>query len=338
MHDDSSLNRRMKLILLLSSRRFGVTLKEMSDEFAVNSRTILRDMQSLSSAGLRIESETFEYGCKRWRLLDNTRLTSLKFTKDEAAAISLAMSSFQSLAGTHFWKSARSASQKVRLELGEELLVYIDRLGRMFHDPIRQSGCYLEKGDVLDALARGYEEMRVVRMTYQSMKADAPRTRDVHPLSLARYKEMLYLIAFAPEHQEIRRYKVDRVDSAQLCDDHFEPQPDFDPAKHLADSFGMHGGEREVVVRVQFTPEVARYVRETTRHPSSILTALPDGGLIVQFTLTTTVEIKSWILSFGQNALVLEPPELRDEIVTILRDRLAAYAELSNQLQKETKE
>jgi len=78
-------------------------------------------------------------------------------------------------------------------------------------------------------------------------------------------------------------------------------------------------------VRVRFSRNVARYVEEKTWHPSQKLTRQKDGSLAAEFDLSTTEEIKRWILSFGKNAAVLAPECLRREMNDELRSTLLQY-------------
>jgi len=96
-------------------------------------------------------------------------------------------------------------------------------------------------------------------------------------------------------------------------------------------------GDGEVHVKVRFSPAVARYVQEGRWHPSQKLTRQPDGSLVAEFDLSTTEEIKHWILSFGQHAEVLEPESSRREIaeefrasLSLYRDRVGAQVEPSH--------
>ena len=77
-------------------------------------------------------------------------------------------------------------------------------------------------------------------------------------------------------------------------------------------------------------PPAARYVSESKWHPSQVETHHRDGGLTVRFRLSNTVELKSWVLSFGANALVLEPEELRAEIAAELERLLKVYSSVGS--------
>jgi predicted DNA-binding transcriptional regulator YafY len=80
-----------------------------------------------------------------------------------------------------------------------------------------------------------------------------------------------------------------------------------------------------VRVKVRFLPAVARYVEESTWHPSQKLTRQRDGSVIAEFTLDGTEEIKRWIMSFGKQAQVMKPDELRDEIVEEWKKAVAVH-------------
>ena len=79
---------------------------------------------------------------------------------------------------------------------------------------------------------------------------------------------------------------------------------------------------------VKFLPAAARYVQESNWHQSQALTKERDGSLLARFQLSSTVEIKSWVLSFGANAVVIEPEELRLAIAAELEQLIKVYQRL----------
>ena len=160
-------------------------------------------------------------------------------------------------------------------------------------------------------------------MTYQALQATEPVTYIVHPYGLAYHRGSLYLVGRTRRHEDICHWKVDRIDAVELKDQRFQRPEDFDLQKHLSKSFGVYQGDGEVCVMVRFLSTVARYVEESTWHPSQKLTKQRDRSLIAEFTVDGTEEIKRWIMSFGKYAQVLEPAELRDEIVAEWKDAVA---------------
>ena len=78
-------------------------------------------------------------------------------------------------------------------------------------------------------------------------------------------------------------------------------------------------------MKVRFSPSTARYVEEGFWHETQKLTRQKDGGLLAEFQLSTTEEVKRWVLGFGENAVVLEPESLRREMAEELRQMADAY-------------
>jgi proteasome accessory factor B len=127
----------------------------------------------------------------------------------------------------------------------------------------------------------------------------------------------------------MRTYKVERIRSATLTQDRYEIPDDFDPDRWLANSWGIWSSEGTPTVRVRlrFDASVAHRVREAIWHRSQELTELPDGGVELAVTVAGTVEIRPWVLSWGDGVEVIEPPELRDAVAASVRAAAARYGD-----------
>jgi predicted DNA-binding transcriptional regulator YafY len=190
----------------------------------------------------------------------------------------------------------------------------VERFAGMFHQTLVGVSDYTQKAEMIDQIMLGIEDKRAVFITYQSLQATEPVTYDVYPYGLACHRGSLYLVGFAPEHRQMRHWKVDRIEEAEVTPVPFNRPANFDLQQHFAKSFGVFHGDGEVHVRVRFSPSVARYVSELSWHSSQRLTPQKDGGVVAEFDLNNTEEIKRWVQSFGKHAVVLEPEPLRKEI------------------------
>ena len=70
---------------------------------------------------------------------------------------------------------------------------------------------------------------------------------------------------------------------------------------------------------IRFDSYIAPYVKERTWHPSQQLEEMKDGSVILSMNVEGIAEIRSWVLSFGSHAEVLEPEEFRKEVVEEIR-------------------
>ena len=175
---------------------------------------------------------------------------------------------------------------------------------------------------------RGIEDAKATHIVYRSLQATEPVTYEVCPLGLAFHNGSLYLVADSRDHGELRHFKVDRIDEAEVGPFPFKRPADFNVAEHLARSFGIFHGAGRMTVKVKFLPAVARYVQESHWHDSQQLSPQKDGSLLAEFELSSIEEIKHRLLGFGGKAIALEPPELRQEIAAELHEMLAVYGPL----------
>jgi len=266
-----------------------------------------------------------ERGRKTWRLGGGASVPPLQFTFDEAVVLYLARPFLEPLAGTQLWQAAHSALRKIRATLDERAIAYLDQFPQLFHCTTFGFGDYSSKAGIIDDLTFAVEERKAVHIGYQSLQATEPATRDVYPYTLVRHIGWLYLIAFDPGHGEIRHYKVDRIETIEVSSFTFQRPRDFDVSKHLAGSFGIYEGDRDVTVVVQIMPPAARSVLESKPLPGRVVTDQRDGSVLVRYRLTSTVEIKPWVLGFGASAIVLEPEDFRAEICEELEKSRRVY-------------
>ena len=70
---------------------------------------------------------------------------------------------------------------------------------------------------------------------------------------------------------------------------------------------------------------MADRVLETTWHPLQKTERLEDGSLLWRSTVSGVLEIRLWILSWGEDVEVLEPKELREQVRDILERAVARY-------------
>ena len=161
----------------------------------------------------------------------------------------------------------------------------------------------------------------------QRLAETEPVEQEVYPLGLVHHRGSLYLIAWSGRRSEVRTYKVDRIDDVHVTKLPAAVPTDFSVTDWLEHSFGIFrgGSKRLQTICVRFSRDAARYVKESRWHKSQKLTSQKDGGLLAEFQLPDTQEIKRWIMSFGPSATVLEPEELVAEVQRDLERMSQSY-------------
>jgi proteasome accessory factor B len=324
MNDESPLIRQWILLRTLAARKYGATVKELAQEAGVSIKTIRRDLETFQTAGFPLKEVVGDFGRKKWHLESAKPPAELSFTWDEAAALYLGRRLLEPLMGTIFWQAAREAFRKIQAVLEPVPRAYLDKFATMFCQTMIGTHDYSKKSDLIDSLMQAIEDSRAVSMSYQALQATEPVTYTVWPYGLAYHRGSLYLVGRTRRHDDVCHWKVDRIEAVELKDQRFQRPEDFDLQKHLAKSFGVFRGDGEVHVKIRFLPAVTRYVAESTWHPTQKLTQQRDGSVIAEFTLDGIEEIKRWIMSFGKQAQVLEPAELRAQLLEEMKEAVIA--------------
>ena len=320
-----ALVRQWRLLRLLAASSEGLALRELASQLEVSPKTILRDLQLFQRTGFPVLEVVGSHGVKHWRLGPAGGEIPLGFTFDEALAMVLGWKSLQGLGGTLIAEAAERAFQKLRAAFNPRVLRYLDKMRDQFRDSDFGVTEYGPHAEILDQLMIAIEERRVVFIAYRSQRATEPVTYDVHPYRLQRHQGSLYLVGYKPLDDAVRTWRVDRIERADVEQMPFTVPADLDLDARFAGSLGIYEGHEDIGVLVRFRPPAARFVQEKKWHSSQRLTPQRDGSLLAELRLSSTAELKPWILGFGSAAEVLEPESLRAELAAELQQMLAAY-------------
>jgi predicted DNA-binding transcriptional regulator YafY len=318
------LARQWQLIQRLAKSRAGVHLDALAEELGCVRRTLYRDLDALMFAGFPVVSEKRD-GRVHYRFLETFRLGDVPFTPDEILALAFGEDLLRTLEGTVFHDSIHSALAKIRSGLGPELADYLARLGESFRVLPGPHKTYAHLRETIQLLNEAVLGCRTLRMRYRTGRTGAVSTRELDPYRVWYRSGGLYVVGFDHKSREIRTFAVERIRALEATGRLFARDPDFDFDRYIGASFGVIA-EPATRVRILFDRRWAAYVEEHTWHESQRLTRRPGGRLELEMEVGGSAELRTWILSFGSGAEVLEPLALRQEVIAELGAALERYA------------
>ncbi|MEI6715433.1 MAG: WYL domain-containing protein [Verrucomicrobiota bacterium] len=182
-------------------------------------------------------------------------------------------------------------------------------------------------GDSFEAVAAAIYERQQIRFYYQKIGDLEEMERTVNPHHMTCTDGIWYLLAWDLDRDAMRTFAFTRIRRVRRTGKIFERLPSTEIRKSLANAFNLIGrsGTAPIVVRIRFTARVAMLIRERRWHISQELHALPDGGLELEMKVASLSEVEKWVLSWGENACVLEPPELIQRMTHRLEATLMHY-------------
>ena len=119
-----------------------------------------------------------------------------------------------------------------------------------------------------------------------------------------------------------------RIKKAELTHEPYTIPPDFDANKFFSSSWRVIvDGEVKTVTLKIVDPEIMRIMEETLWHPSQVLKMQKDGSMRMILKVTDTVDFYSWIMGWGEKIEVIEPKEIREEIMKTAKATLQVYGD-----------
>jgi predicted DNA-binding transcriptional regulator YafY len=292
----------------------GVSIYDIAERFELNPRTALRYLQALQRAGEPLYQEIS--GKRRvWRIMPTARRQAITLSTSQMVALFLSRRVFDFLAGTGFQEDLDEVFQKLEAMLKRKDFLAVRNLDRKVFDVNEARHLYEGRiEDVNDIMTALLREDRL-RVTHEGVSGGR-KTFVLDPYTLLVYKKGLYLVGFSHQHGQIRTFALDGFREVEwLKADRFDYPADYRPEQLTEGAFGLIRGEA-TRVRILFDEKVARYVQRRQWHPSQRFRRAAGGGVELTMDVRGTVEVVSWVLGFGDKALVLEPAALREAIRT----------------------
>jgi len=268
--------------------------------------------------GIPIYAERGPYG--GFSLVRGYKLPPLVFTPEEATAIHLGTSLVSEMWGQLYQESAQGALAKLENVLPDEQrneIAWARRsliaTGMHRADPSAQT-------PTLEKLRRAAREHRRIDMGYQGTSKSEATRRLVDPYALVHRHGWWYLVGYCHLREELRTFRLDRIQSLELLSDTFQPPDDFDIHAYLDSEFA---DQPVIRATLRFKPEGA-HIAASNHSIWEALTKNPDGSMDVVLSAPDLPWLASMTMSFASLVTVLEPPELRE----MIRDWAGAVVEL----------
>ena len=320
---------RLLSLLLLLQTRGRMTARELAEELEVSVRTVYRDIDALSGAGVPVYTERGPGGgCA---LIDGYRTNLTGLTADEVRALFM-LSIPGSLAELGVGRELRAALLKISAALSAERRRHEAWVRQRIHLDWSWSLQAEEPVPHLKTIQQAVWEDRKLCLTYRLQYGSYAERfeREVDPYGLVAKAGIWYLVCAGDNR--IRVYRVSRLLDVRIADDYFERPADFDLAAYWSAWCAEQEGSRArypVTVRVSpaLVAELPQHFGEGIR--DKIAEAGPadgEGWITLTLPFERLETARERILGFGGAVQVLEPLALRRSILDFATQIVALHA------------
>jgi predicted DNA-binding transcriptional regulator YafY len=309
---------RLLSILMLLQARGRLSARELAAEFEVSVRTIHRDIDQLSAAGIPVYADRGRSG--GFALLDGYRTKLTGLTQPEAEALFLA-----GLPGPAAQLGLADMLSAARLKLLAALPAHVqpgaERIAARFHlDPAP----WFRANDpqtCLQTVAQAVWNTETLRLRYRPAGGHEARTMRLQPLGLVLKAGTWYLVA--QNGKSIRTYRVANIEGAEVTDEFFVRPKNFDLAAHWKKACsdyedGLWRGHadirlspRGVTLLALLGFHVEQAARETAKPD-------PDGWVRCTIPIESDVQGVRELIRLCEEVEIVGPPALRDRLTATL--------------------
>lgn len=296
------INRLFEIVYILLEKE-KVTARELAERFEVSTRTVYRDVEALSGAGIPIYMSKGKGGGVS--LLPGFTLDKAVITEGEKAEILSALKALDAVRP----EEKTTAFQKMGSLLGESDYDWIEVDFGKWYD---QNAAQLLFQEVKKAVI----EKRVVRFSYANAKGQISE-REAEPLKLCFKGEAWYLYAWCRQHGEERFFKLNRIRKLELTEKTF--------GRTCKDSVLKRQQQNYQTERIHLKLKIAKEAAFRVYEEFESYEVLADGSFLAEMDFPAGEWVFYYLTSFGKALEVLEPEEVREKLKKELEKILEKY-------------
>ena len=305
-------DRILSIYFFLQSRPL-VKAQELADKYEVSLRTVYRDVKALEQAGVPIIGEAGS----GYSLISTYKIQPLSFTEQEALSFGVA----QKLMQFYLDKDMESHFNNALVKM-KGVLRFADKENVANLESkvlINKQKNFLNK-NVPAALATLFESMvkkRQISLLYKSLENNLQQ-RNIEVAGVFQEGQFWYFMAYCHLRKEVRQFRLDRIERIMLTDSPYTQQ--LLPLSHYLDLKGKN--QNLHTIRIWVKKDMARYMNWERQYYGFVKEEIKDNGVEMTFHTSHIQHFARWYLMFADEARIIEPLHLKEEVHTILQAAL----------------
>ncbi|MDD4295393.1 MAG: YafY family protein [Ruminiclostridium sp.] len=299
------INRLLETTIILLNRG-TITAKELAGRFGVSTRTIYRDIDVLSSAGVPIFTNKGNGG--GISLLENFSLNKALITESESESLMLALKTLQ-------------------VTKYPEIDNVLDKIGAVFKNVDSSDWVYIDfstwgsrpnEYNKFTNIKKAILQRKIITFNYVNAEG-SKSNRSIEPMRMMFKSQAWYLWGYCKTRKAFRTFRVSRMKNVIVTDEAFERRKPIDNEKLKTDE----KLKKLVNLKLKFYPQALYRLYDD--FDDELIVKNTDGTYNVSVTFPEDEWVYSYILSFGCYVEVLEPKNIRDIITDRMRKSLEFY-------------
>lgn len=295
-------NRLFEIVYILIQKK-KVTAKELANRFEVSTRTIYRDIETLSRANIPIYATKGKEG--GIEILDEYVLNKMLLTEEEQKQILFALQGIKKVAGQNEKDILEKLSRLFNKKTDDWIRIDFSNWGKD-----------KEKEERFNKIKAAILNKNRIKFEYYNTNGEKSE-RIVEPLQIWFKDKSWYLIAFCKLKQDYRIFKIARIKEIEILEEHFERDLQQESKKEKCKF-------KTITLKLEISKKMAYRVYD--EFEDSEITKKDDGSFIINVEYPENEWVYGYILSFGEYLKVLSPERVKRTIKNKIEKILKNYS------------
>lgn len=294
-------NRLFEIIYILMQKR-KITAKELADRFEVSTRTIYRDIETLSEANIPIYASKGKTG--GIGLLDEYVLNKTILSEEEQNQILFALQGMIQVRG----QNEKDVLEKLSILFNKKINDWIKiDLSNWSKDNVQENRFDIIKSAILNK--------KLIEFIYYNSNGEESK-RIVEPLQIWFKDKSWYLISYCRNKKDYRIFKIARIKEIKTLQEHFEREIPKEPREEKCNF-------KSISLELEISKQMAYRVYD--EFENNQISKKENGNFIVKVEYPDNEWVYGYILSFGEYIKVIAPNRAKDIIKDKLEKTLKNY-------------
>ena len=258
-----------------------------------------------------MDIEIVPRGKQGYEMVSDFFLPALNLNFEEALALVTAARFYQAAEGKRAIEVLNSAIHKITSDLPKRTNETLDQIAPQIEVPHQQISQIDEIEPHRDRLYEAIRERRKVNMAYNAFSSGKREQHRLAPYAVLFRKHAWYVIGHTEQLNQILTFRINRIHNLFMSHLSYTIPVDFSVQKYMEKSWDFRLGPETHVI-IEFAPRIAPLIREVQWHSTQKIHEYADGGLRFEATVAGWQEVGWWVLTWGEEAEVIKPKELRE--------------------------
>jgi len=250
-------------------------------------------------------------------------INDIPLTNDDVTSIKFAINTLKQFREVDMFKQFGNAIDKIvdRITISDD-----PRDADIVNFVQFEVGLSSSGNEFLAPLLEGIRNSLIATFEYTSFVSGKSKSRRVVPLLLKEYRNRWYLISFDLEKKDVMTYALERMENVLILEEKGQKPLNFDPDLFFKHAVGITSSEDEPVKVIFKADNISsKYIISQPFHVSQKIVKEGKNKTTFELRILISEEFTRSVLSYAGGIEIIEPVELRDEIIMRLTDMMKNY-------------